>query len=208
MPPRQRSDNKTVNENARKGQRTRVEIIEAGYRLFLKQGYHATTMRRIAKEAGLALGAAYNHFEGKEDIFIAVLLAHHPSLEIMPALQVAQGDTAEAVVRNAAARMVETLGDRGDVLNLMFIELVELEGKHVSLLFEHFYPRVAGFAERLMQFHGALRDLSPASILRSFLGLFFSYFMTERLIGSQLPPEMKEGAFDQFVDIYLHGILA
>jgi len=43
--------------------------------------------------------------------------------------------------------------------------------------------------------------------LRAFIGLFFSYFITEFLIGRQLPPEVKAGAFDYFVDIYLHGVL-
>ena len=45
-------------------------------------------------------------------------------------------------------------------------------------------------------------------MLRSFLGLFFSYFITDLLMGSQMPVAMKAGAFDYFVDIYLHGILA
>ena len=34
------------------------------------------------------------------------------------------------------------------------------------------------------------------------------YFITDLIIGSQLPPEMRDKAFDYFVDIYLHGILA
>jgi hypothetical protein len=44
--------------------------------------------------------------------------------------------------------------------------------------------------------------------LRAFIGLFFSYFITDRLIGTQMPPELQANAFDNFVDIFLHGILA
>jgi hypothetical protein len=43
--------------------------------------------------------------------------------------------------------------------------------------------------------------------LRTFLGLFFSYVMTELLMGQQMPEAMKQGALDHFVDIFLHGIL-
>ncbi len=64
------------------------------------------------------------------------------------------------------------------------------------------------FVQRFQQVDGVLRPLPLPVILRSFLGLFFSYVMTNRLVGSQLPASARTGAFDHFVDIYLHGILA
>jgi hypothetical protein len=64
------------------------------------------------------------------------------------------------------------------------------------------------FAQRFTQASGPLRPIPLPILLRAFIGLFFSYFITEMLIGSQLPPEFKENAFDRFVDIYLNGILA
>ena len=191
-----------------RAQRTRAAIIEAGYRLFVRHGYTATSMRQIADEAGLALGGAYNHFAGKEDLFVAILKERHPFLQILPAMQAAQGGTLEALARDAAARMIEILKEREDVLNLMFIELVEFEARHVAELFDMFFPPLMEFARRFTEAGGSLRDIPLPMILRSFLGLFFSYFVTEKLIGSQLPPELRQGAFDHFVDIYLHGILA
>jgi AcrR family transcriptional regulator len=195
-------------ESSTKGERTRAAVVEAGYRLFVRQGYNATSMRQIADEVGLSLGAAYNHFASKEDIFAAVLMTYYPFRQVIPALQAAQGDTVEELVRNAAAHMVEILEGRHDILNLMFIEFVEFEGRHIPVLFEAFFPPLLEFAQRFTQVRGSLRATPLPVLLRAFLGLFFSYYITEILIGSQLPPEAKEGAFDQFVDIYLHGILA
>ena len=40
----------------KKGEISREKIIAAAYRLFLKQGYHATTMRQVVHEAGLTMG--------------------------------------------------------------------------------------------------------------------------------------------------------
>jgi len=199
--------NPSTPELTSKARRTRTAIVEAGYRLFVRQGYNATSMRQIAEEVGLALGAAYNHFSSKEDIFVAVLMEHHPFHEIMPALQSAQGKTVEEMVRNAASQMIEILGQRHDVLNLMFIELVEFEGQHLSQLFDTFFPPLMEFAQRFTQAEGPLRDVPLPVVLRAFVGLFFSYFITELLIGQQLPPKLREGAFDHFVDVYLHGIL-
>ncbi len=191
-----------------KGDRTRAALIEAAYQLFSTQGYHAASMRDIANAAGLALGGIYNHFHSKEDIFVAMLRERHPFFEIIPELQAAQGDTVEALVRDAAQRMIAKLDQQPLFLNLIFIEVVEFKRKHVAQLFGLFYPGIAGFAERLQQVDDLRADLSPFVIVRSFVGLFFSYVITDILIGSQLPASARESALDHFIDIYLHGILA
>ena len=193
---------------ATKGERTRAALVEAGRKLFIRQGYHGTSMREIADEAGLALGGIYNHFSSKEEIFVAMLTERHPFLVVLPALQAAQGQTAEELVRDAASRMIAELSKDDTFLNMMFIELVEFDGKHVPQMFQAFFPSLMEFAQRFQQVRGPLRDIPLPLILRAFIGLFFSYFITDLIIGSQLPPEMRDKAFDYFVDIYLHGILA
>ena len=86
--------------NFHRGEHTRTEIIRAAHNLFIKQGYHGTSMRQIASQADIALGGLYNHFEGKEDVFRAVFLEYHPYHEVVPALLAAKGETVEQFVRN------------------------------------------------------------------------------------------------------------
>jgi hypothetical protein len=64
------------------------------------------------------------------------------------------------------------------------------------------------FAQRFMESRQEIRAIPIPILVRAFIGLFFSYVITEIIIGRQLPPEMQEGALDHFIDIYLHGILA
>jgi AcrR family transcriptional regulator len=191
-----------------KGERTRAVLLDAAKRLFVSKGFHGTSMRAIADEAGLALGGIYNHFGNKEDIFVGVLMERHPFLVVMPALQAAQGQSVEDLVRDAAGRMIAELSQNQDFLNLMLIELVEFEAKHVPMLFEMFFPSLMQFAQQIETAGGVRRDIPLPIVLRSFLGLFFSYFITDLIMGSQMPAVMKAGAFDHFIDIYLHGILA
>jgi len=47
---------------------TRAAIVEAALRLFRETGYEATTMRAIAREAGVSLGSAYYYFGSKEEL--------------------------------------------------------------------------------------------------------------------------------------------
>lgn len=164
-------------------------------------------MRQIAQEAGIAVGGIYNHFSSKEEIYIAVLQEHHPYHEILAAMNSAQGEVLEAFIQDAATHMVRAIGERTDFLNVMFIELVEFNGRHIPFLFELIYPQLEGFAGRLAQDQQRLRQISIPILVRAFVGLFFSYIITDLLIGSQMPKEMQANALDRFIDIYLHGIL-
>ncbi|PJZ51760.1 TetR/AcrR family transcriptional regulator [Leptospira adleri] len=53
-----------------KSQQTRSLLFKTAISLFQKEGYDRTTMRAIAKKAGLAVGATYYHFKTKEDIVL------------------------------------------------------------------------------------------------------------------------------------------
>jgi AcrR family transcriptional regulator len=191
-----------------KGERTRAALIEAGYQLFITQGYHATSTRDIAAAVGLAVGSIYNYFRTKEDIYMALLKERHPLLQILPAVQQAQGDTVEELVRDAAARMIKALGERHQAFGLMYVELAEFRGRHLPQLFKMSYPAFMAYAQRLTLARGPLRDVPLPIMLRVFLGMFFSYFITELLTAKQLPVSVTQDAFDCFVDIYLHGVLA
>jgi AcrR family transcriptional regulator len=43
-------------------------IMETALKLFSRYGFHATSINKIASEAGIAVGLVYNYFESKEDL--------------------------------------------------------------------------------------------------------------------------------------------
>lgn len=49
------------------------QILNAAARVIIRQGYDKTTMSDIADEAGVSRGTVYAYFEGKEDLFEALL---------------------------------------------------------------------------------------------------------------------------------------
>jgi AcrR family transcriptional regulator len=52
---------------------TKERIIEAAYRTLVKRGYHDTSMKDIAAEAGVAPGLAHYYFDSKEDLLVAAI---------------------------------------------------------------------------------------------------------------------------------------
>lgn len=51
---------------------TRSRIDRAAIRLFARRGVDGTSIRQIAKEAGISLGALYNHYRSKDSMVEAV----------------------------------------------------------------------------------------------------------------------------------------
>jgi AcrR family transcriptional regulator len=52
---------------------TKERIVDAAYRTLVKRGYHETSMKDIAAEAGVAPGLAHYYFETKEDLLVAAI---------------------------------------------------------------------------------------------------------------------------------------
>lgn len=55
---------------------TRAELVAAAARVFARRGFHGASIDQIAREAGYSTGAIYWHFEGKDDLFLAVYEAY------------------------------------------------------------------------------------------------------------------------------------
>jgi AcrR family transcriptional regulator len=51
---------------------TREKILASALRVFAEYGYAGASIRRIAQEAGVALGLLYSHFEGKRELLRAL----------------------------------------------------------------------------------------------------------------------------------------
>lgn len=191
-----------------KGETTRITIEDAAVELFMEHGYHATSMRQIAEHAGLALGGIYNHFKSKEEIFEAIIVDKHPYRRVIPALLEAQGETAEDFLRNAANISLNEVKKEPYYMNLMFIELVEFNGKHGKSLVLEMAPKILPIFEKLVKSKRELRVTNPALLARSFFGMIVSYIVTDLILGdTPLRKLLPPNPMDAYVDIYLHGII-
>lgn len=195
-------------EKLKKGEVTRLSIEDAAIKLFLEQGYHATSMRQIAERAGLALGGIYNHFSSKDEIFEAIIIDQHPYRKILPLVLAVEGETAEEFFKNAFRIVIHELGKQPEFVNLMFIELVEFKGRHGAVMLREIAPKVLPIFEKMAKSMKGLRVKNPAMLMRTFFGMIISYFITEMVTsGSVISNLMPKNTTDVYIDIFLHGIL-
>ena len=69
------------------GESTRERILDVAERLFAQKGFAGTVVRDIAREAGLTAPSLYNHFDGKQALYEAVLARGvQPLVDLMAGL--------------------------------------------------------------------------------------------------------------------------
>jgi len=192
----------------KKGEVTRLTIEDAALELYLKHGYHATSMRQIADQAGLALGGIYNHFKSKEEIFEAVIVDKHPYKRILPIVLATEAEGLEEFLKNSMQIVIKELGSEPYYMKLMLIELVEFNGRHGASLLKLLTPEIFPVFKRLVKSRKDLRETNPAVLMRYFFGVILSYFLTGMLISdSTLEKLMPKNLTDTYADLVLHGLL-
>ncbi len=191
-----------------KGETTRLAVEDAAIELFIKNGYHATSMRQIAEHAGLALGGIYNHFSSKEEIFEGIVIDKHPYKRVLPLILEAQGETTEDFLKNAMKIIIDELKREPYYLKLMMIEFVEFDGGHGAAMLKEITPTVLPVFEQVIKMRKDLRVTNPAMLMRSFLGLVISYFITEMVVANSVISKlMPKNSDEVYVDIFLHGVM-
>ncbi len=87
---------------------TKDRIVQAAYRALVKRGYHETSMKDIAAEAGVAPGLAHYYFETKEDLLVAAI--EHACQPVMDAWQQAGMNLTGPLPEDADSMMVARMG--------------------------------------------------------------------------------------------------
>src|SRR5438552_12572753 len=100
---------------------TRERLLDAARGVFASNGFHGASVEEIASRAGYSTGALYSNFDGKEDLFLALMereIDEH-------AREIARAVNARASVAERAsggARQWMTMIEREPELLLLFME--------------------------------------------------------------------------------------
>ncbi len=187
-------------------------ILAAAARLFTRQGFHGTSTRDIAAEAGVSLGNIYNYFKTKEEIFVWLLETYEkeyfrPDQPLIKALlESSFPDNIEAL--GFASR--DTIEKFSTYILLIYVDVVEFEARHVARLFANMR---AGYAQAIKARGGAglkkiAPDLDPVAALMMVTWNYYNYFVMEKLFkvkGHYGLPDNE--AVKLFARVFKRGIL-
>jgi AcrR family transcriptional regulator len=192
------------------GEDRRKQILEAAFKVFAEKGFKGATNKNIADEAGVTPGLIYWYFEGKEDLFFA-LMEEHLAVGAFPLpIEQLKAFPPEHVLPMIAHFGLSRL-DNQETINLFKIFAGEaayseriraIANKNINRLLEP----LSEYMQAQMD-QGRLRQEDPLLTAQTFLAGIFASIMRRQFLGD---PTMLEYSADQIVatvvGIFLRGM--
>jgi AcrR family transcriptional regulator len=183
---------------------TRRQLVHAGRKVFLREGFLRASVEEVAAEAGFTTGAVYSAFGGKAELFLAVL---DERIEERARGMVAAAKGAsnpEAGARAVARQWIETLRREPD-WTLLLIEFwlyaARDEELHKEVVERHRRPLEAAVSamEGVVAQHPEYEPLLPLADLARASSAIGHGFALERLLDPDgVSDELLEWMFSLF----------
>ena len=190
-------------------------IETAAKDLFIKQGFHATSMRDISKSADVSLGNLYNYYATKEAIFESIINRY--LIEVDQKLKDIFDEIVEPLEPTAMRHLGQMVGNlvdsHSDFWLLMYIDVLEFQNQHFRKMFEGLTERFRNiFSSQFAksQEDGDLRaGVDPAVAFTAAYMQFFNYFLVEKLFGGNSHLGLSdEQALNSLTKIFSYGVLS
>lgn len=170
--------------------RRRAQILTAAKRVFARQGFHRTTVREVAREAGLADGTIYLYFANKQDLLLALLGQLGRVGERRADFAGLTGMDARASMESYLRRRLEDLRAWRELFMAVFPEVLAdpgLRAAQAAQTVPAFEAAEAELARRMES--GELRALDPALLARAeaatALGLLVLDILGDRVVDNR-----------------------
>jgi len=188
---------------------TRTTILQTAQRLFAKNGYDGTTIRELAKQAGVAEGTLFHYFSNKKKILIE--LATEGWVEILTDLltELSEMSSYKAVAQVMRHRMLN-ISHNADMMKVCFLEAQfhpELRDQIQSEVIGKMTDVTEAFFATAME-RGVYRQMNPKLVARVFLGMFaIAGFSQKTLLDPDASPQAMQEMAEGLADIFLNGVL-
>jgi len=183
---------------------TRAKLIETALHLFADKGVDSTSIKDIAREAGVAQGLLYHYFSGKDDLLWRVLETHSFMPHLEQALSREGTRPAVDVLRSVALEFNAFLQVRQTRMRLIMSELQT--NARVRELWEESIRREISLLEDFLRARVSAGELRPHTVE------VMAYMLLHGVVTLHLPgggmSVGKEAAVREMVEIMVRGILA
>jgi len=189
---------------SRGGRDTRRQILDASLRLFSEQGFARTTVRDIARGAGITDAAIYYHFASKRELLEALF----EERGILPAMQSLEQIPTQLPVRDAlldiGRRAMLVMQQNREFLRLVFMESLRNEPgaiEEARSVVERWEQGVAHVLRAYME-RGQVRRLDPRIAARQLVSMGRGALMDD-LVGSFGPCQGSGETLSPHLEAYL-----
>lgn len=179
----------------------RAQLVGVTLDLFVERGIENVTIAEVASRAGVASGLLYHYFGSKEGLLKVVLDAASPREAFAGLAMSLTGRPAAEGLREFCVRAAAVLDERGDVVRMLFRELLAPDSAISGGIAELQDDVLGGLSRYLAERveTGELRPHDPRAPLRLLISGILVLGVTRQPV---------EPWVDGFVDTILQGIRA
>lgn len=165
---------------------TKAKLEHAALALFMRRGFNAVGLRDLAAEAGVSLGAVYNHYASKDELFAAILDRLYASFAA--ATEPLAVFLATAKLPDDIERFGEVMRDmverHREYLTLVYVDIAEFGGKHARPHYQRLAARFRDVVPAKKQ-HALPAWADPGVVFTVIYMQFANHFVVEKLLGAK-----------------------
>lgn len=180
-------------------------LLNAAEKVFSEKGFHATSIRDIAREAGFSVGGVYQFFESKDELYLRVV---ESQWEFFFGLldRARQAAGARGKLEALTAAMFTTFEERRGFFRLFLSERGRLTAAFSDQIAERVGMHTRRLREQLVDLmrqgidEGTLRGGDPGMLASAYLGMVHSCIFEALSSGAERPPRTPEEVLALFLE--------
>ncbi|WP_180108604.1 TetR/AcrR family transcriptional regulator [Acinetobacter sp. YH12147] len=190
----------------------RQRILESAKSLFLKQGYHGSSMNEIARDAGVTKLTVYNHFQDKATLFTcaiedtceALIMARPPQLSTDSNFQQALAQlcalSLEIVYLPEAIKLEYLLLDLASQQSPLLQQFYQASHQKLNQVWQHFFQQAIAL--------GFIPNRPLEQLIQLMLSLLLGQRHHEILLGIRPIPatEERQQLIQSSIQLFLQAI--
>ena len=163
---------------------TKETILLAAERVFAEKGFKGTTIREVAKEAGIVNSLIFYYFKNKAEMYEAVFQQAFDQLEDLIQGNLNLDLDRLGTVKALMFSVTEFAATHRNLMKILTREIID-NGSIVQKITEKYFNPLYDFASEFLaegRKEALFRDVNPLQFLVSLMGMTVFYFVSDPLL--------------------------
>jgi TetR/AcrR family fatty acid metabolism transcriptional regulator len=184
------------------------QILDAAARVFASKGFHAATIKDVARDAGIADGTIYNYFDNKTALLFAIFERMRDTLQPRAVFAELRPDDVRGAVRAFVSLPLMALrGDNFDLFRIVMSEIMVNDALRTQYAQQVLAPTlsIADIAFQHWADQGLIRTAAGPLVVRALSGMVMG-LMLQHIMGDELLRTQWDTLPDTLTDLIMQGI--
>jgi TetR/AcrR family transcriptional regulator, transcriptional repressor of aconitase len=186
---------------------TRATLIAVGRKHFLRYGLGGAVAEKIAEDAGYSRGALYANFDGKEDLFLAVIREEQASRSNIFRSILRDEPSGKKRLRKMRDTIADTYTDRDWIVLRAEFEAGALRSERIRQSFVEMHRQQlhdgGELVRDLLKSSDVISRLKPDDFIMVMMNLAHGLAVTQKILGAELSQKGTRSLVQSLFDLLM-----